>query len=245
MLLSNHKNAREHINIMLQANRSLLVTGLMFGLNSLLFAAPSVQVPRTSVDLGMVYAHTKQRANFVFKNTGDRPLKLEQVTSGCVACITVDLPEQDIRPGGKATVSVGIEPTSDFRNTVTIRTNDPKQPIVNLVVSGKAPAAAKLQPSFLYFGAMSPTEEWSGTTYVVPAVNHKFSVSVKSASKVVTAKIGKKNAKGSFPVLVVVKPNGTEGRISEHIEVMLDLPGKPVMDLLVLGESRVGANRPQ
>ena len=72
-------------------------------MNSYLLAVPSVQVPSSSVDLGKVYAQTKQKASFVFKNTGDQPLKLEQVTSGCAACIEVVLPKQDIRPGGKAT----------------------------------------------------------------------------------------------------------------------------------------------
>lgn len=229
---------------MFLSSRLLLATGLMFGMSSFLSAAPSVQVSSTSVDLGKVYAQTKQKASFVFKNTGDQPLKLEQVTSGCAACITVDLPKQDIRPGGKATVSVGLEPTADFRNTVVIKTNDPKQSTVSLVVSGKASAAAKLQPSFLYFGAMSPTEEWTGTAYVVPASGQKFSVRLNDGGNTVSAKVGKRNAEGSFPILVTVKPNGTEGRISEHIEVHLGLPGKPVMDLLVLGESRVGAKRP-
>ncbi len=106
--------------IVIMANRLFLATGLVFGMNSFLSAAPSVQVTTTSVDLGKFYAQTKQKASLVFKNTGDQPLKLEQVTSGCAACITVVLPKQDIRPGGKATVSVGIEPTDDFRNTGVI-----------------------------------------------------------------------------------------------------------------------------
>ncbi len=230
---------------MISINRIVLTCVAVSSIYTPVFASPVLHVSRTNVDLGEVYAHAKQRVKFEFKNSGDKLLTLEEATSGCVECVTVDFPKQGIAPGKSAVITVGVEPTGNFRNTISLRTNDPKYTMVDLTVSGKAKDAVKLQPSFLYFGLIPTSGEWHGTAYVVPQGKNKFTVRAKGGSNTVSAKVGKPNAEGGFPILVTVKPNGYEGRISQHIELTLSLPGRPVIDLLVLGESHNSTNRPK
>ena len=77
---------------MISINRIVLTCVAVSSIYTPVFASPVLHVSRTNVDLGEVYAHAKQRVKFEFKNSGDKLLTLEEATSGCVECVTVDFP---------------------------------------------------------------------------------------------------------------------------------------------------------
>jgi len=66
---------------------------------------------------------------FSFVNTGDQPLILQDVKSGCT-CITVEWPKRPISPGAKGTIKVGYHTskTGPFNKEVYIYSNAVLQP---------------------------------------------------------------------------------------------------------------------
>ena len=79
-----------------------------------------------------------QKYRFVFVNTGDEPLYLSRVKSGC-GCTTADYTKEPIAPGAKGYVEVIFNPENRlgiFDKNITVVCNATSKPVSNLKING-------------------------------------------------------------------------------------------------------------
>ena len=97
-----------------------------------------VAVPETSFTFGDFSWQEAQTHTFEVKNTGSKPLVIQDVTTSC-GCITVDFTKEPVQPGGTAVVTVTYKAdrAEYFNKTVTVYGNAEQFPF-SLHVSGNA-----------------------------------------------------------------------------------------------------------
>ena len=88
---------------------------------------PDFEIKERMHDFGKVNA--KKRHTFYITNTGNAPLVIKHVATGC-GCTTTDYTKSPILPGKKGKITVSFNPETQragaFRKSVTIYTNSPK-----------------------------------------------------------------------------------------------------------------------
>jgi hypothetical protein len=93
-------------------------------------------------DCGKVAAHRTIEHDFIVKNSGREPLHILKAVPGCGGCLTVNVSEKEIVPGGCAVVKVVLDVTKvrkgEFKKALLLKTDDPYLPRVILYLQGTA-----------------------------------------------------------------------------------------------------------
>ena len=97
-----------------------------------------VALPESSFTFGDFPWQEAQTYSFEVKNTGNKPLVIQDVTTSC-GCITVDFTKEPVQPGGAAMVIVTYKAdrAEYFNKTITIYGNAEQLPM-QLHVAGNA-----------------------------------------------------------------------------------------------------------
>lgn len=119
-------------------------------------AAPTARCDADTFDFGAVADSDTVKHTFQITNAGDAALTLAAASICCGA--TAKLPSEPVAPG--ATADIAVELTLRGRRGAVnkplyLSTNDPKQPMFRLALSGKVKAGLTAVPSALVFADMS------------------------------------------------------------------------------------------
>lgn len=108
---------------------------------------PVAELVETTYQFGRMGLGKVGEHNFVLKNTGNAPLKIAKGPTQC-KCTVAGLKDQEIPPGGEATIHLAWEPKSPgpFAQTATLWTNDPKNPELTIGVEGDMFQEIEVQP---------------------------------------------------------------------------------------------------
>lgn len=98
----------------------------------------TVKLDRMSVLLNDFDWQKEQKVTFTLKNTGDKPLVIEDVHTSC-GCTTVEFEKEPVRPGVSLDLHVTYkaEHPGHFNKTITVHCNVESSPI-KLTISGNA-----------------------------------------------------------------------------------------------------------
>lgn len=111
---------------------------------------PRAVFSETSHDFGEFIQDREQKHTFIVKNTGAAPLRLLEVDPDC-AC-TVPAYDKEIPPGGEGRITLALKPYSvlkEFQKKTRIRTNDPDNPQVVLILTGVSRPALEILPGHI------------------------------------------------------------------------------------------------
>lgn len=90
------------------------------------YAQAVIKFEKTVIDLGKFPETKVQTCEFIFKNTGDKPLVIQQAYGSC-GCTVPTIPEKPIAPGQKGTIKVSYNGKGQFigffKKAITIRSN--------------------------------------------------------------------------------------------------------------------------
>ncbi len=108
---------------------------------------PVAELPEKTYEFGRMGLGKVGEHDFIIKNTGTAPLKIAKGPTQC-KCTVAGLKDQEIPPGGEATIHLSWEPKSvgPFAQTATIWTNDPKNPELTIGVEGDMFQEIEIQP---------------------------------------------------------------------------------------------------
>ena len=100
---------------------------------------PDFKFDHHTYDFGKFSKKKKQQHIFTFTNTGNAPLVILHIATGC-GCTTTSYTKEPILPGKKGEIKVqfdgsGLRP-GVFRKTITVYTNSPKK-YTRLAISGE------------------------------------------------------------------------------------------------------------
>ncbi|HUT95062.1 MAG TPA: DUF1573 domain-containing protein [Thermoguttaceae bacterium] len=218
-------------------------------------SAPRVVIEQEEHDFGGIDVGVTGRHAFVFSNAGDGPLVLERgrSTCGCCTCAcAVRLPEGPIAPGESADVT--LEWTSKlyvgpFRQTATIRTNDPDRREVTLRVAGRFKGPVGVVPSMLRLSrvaegrpAMAEVRVYNyldeplaivGYECADPLTAEHFEV----AWERIPAEQARKEteARGGYLLRITVKPGMPRGAFRQRIVLKTNVESVPTVELPIEG----------
>jgi hypothetical protein len=120
--------------------------------------APKLTFEKKVHDFGNISPHSTQICTFNFKNTGTDILRITDVNASC-GCTITELQKKEYAPGESGVLPVGYlvesqlgEPTK----LIHIVSNDPLNPIVDLLIKAKITAAVDLQPRELKLSLVQP-----------------------------------------------------------------------------------------
>ena len=98
----------------------------------------TVSLESTVLSMGDFSWQEERQGTFRLKNTGEKPLVIQDVVTSC-GCLTVDYPQEPVQPGKEAVIGVTYKADSPgyFNKVVTVYYNVEDSPI-RLRVSGNA-----------------------------------------------------------------------------------------------------------
>lgn len=124
--------------------KKILLT-LMFAIAAVLTASAQavIKFEKTSINFGNFPENKPQTCEFVFQNTGDKPLVIQQAYGSC-GCTVPSIPRDPIAPGAKGVIRVTYNGKSQypgyFKKLVTVRSNATNS-IVRVYIEGKMKSA--------------------------------------------------------------------------------------------------------
>lgn len=107
---------------------------------------PVITIEPEMLDVGLVTKGSETARTVTISNEGDAPLKVARVV-GSKACTAGAVPEEAVKPEGKAELEVrldGAKLDGLIQEFVTVETNDPVTPTKTVAVVGYATSAASV-----------------------------------------------------------------------------------------------------
>ena len=104
---------------------------------------PKIRFLHTVADVGKVKKGKKAIHTFEFVNDGDAILKILNIIPACLACTSATVDREEIPPGGRGAITVTVDTGVDvvlpgrMVKAVEVRTNDPSNRVVVLIMSGE------------------------------------------------------------------------------------------------------------
>lgn len=145
--------------VTLQSSMVLLLGVLVAGLCPR-SAHAGLQWDRTIAELRAAPSAKEVEAEFTFKNTGNKPVRITRVVATC-GCTTARTPKESFAPGESGNITVRFE-FGDRRGLqqkrITVRTDDPQQPETQLALSVQIEEAVELDRTLLLWRRGEPSE---------------------------------------------------------------------------------------
>jgi len=132
----------------------VLWTGAAVATAETAHAAPGVAVDEPVHQFGRLEQGSLARHTFTVRSVGNLPLRVEHVKPSC-GCVVTAAEGQNVPAGGETFVTVELdtrELDGPVTKTVTLYTNDPARPTVELTMRGEVHSEVVLEPPVLYFG---------------------------------------------------------------------------------------------
>ncbi len=215
-------------------------------------AGPHAVVEQTTFDFGSMERGVIKSHIFTVKNTGAKPLTLEKGSVSCGLCIVgVIFSKSSLSPEESAEVTVNWKANSmgPFRHSADVLTNDSSRPQIQFVITGKVMNSFRVSPEELVFSGASATGSVTAELRIYSYRGPDIDVTEKKFHEQDTAdkfemrveKLSAEqlkedpDAESGIAVFVSTKPGLTVGRIKQHLELTLGLPGNPVVDVPING----------
>ncbi len=119
---------------------------------SVAYGRPKVKFPVINYDFGEVIQNSRLTYDFVFYNKGKDSLIIENIRSSC-GCTTTWPSKKRLGPKEEAKIGVVFTTrgySGNFKKTITVKTNDPKKPVVTLSITGKILVEVRIAPRTVY-----------------------------------------------------------------------------------------------
>ncbi len=107
--------------------------------------APKAEFSATEYNYGKIKAGEKVTYDFRITNVGKKPLIIRKVKASC-GCTAANPDKSELKPGESTTIKVTFDSTGRSgrdSKSVTVITNDPRQPTTNLIIHGEIEAVTK------------------------------------------------------------------------------------------------------
>ncbi|TWT88477.1 hypothetical protein Mal64_19600 [Pseudobythopirellula maris] len=139
---------------------------------------PRAVFDSTRYDFGVAPPKEPQEHTFLVRNEGDAPLTVKQVATSC-KCVVTEMPEGPIVPGQSARITAGWfgrVDTPDYSQTITLKTNDPRQEIVELRVVGTIAFPVTFRPNLLSLRDVLKGQPYETSAEVVSTTWEHFEI---------------------------------------------------------------------
>lgn len=131
--------------------------------------APILRVEQTHFDMGVIPRDRNTTQSLRIFNDGKSPLEIKSLLTSCSLCTKAAMADgkKIIAPGSSALVEITMFPTGVYgfysKKTLSIGSNDPRRPKVNIEVEAWVDPEFVLEPEDFDFGTIEKGEEAQAT----------------------------------------------------------------------------------
>ena len=191
--------------------------------------APRVEFPEKSFDFGTIYQGEDVSHTFVFRNTGNAPLKIEKVRSTC-GCAPALPAKRELAPGEESAIEVTFR-AGLMRGRITkhilVDTNDPIELRVDLAVTVEVKVEIELVPHGIYIGKLAIGDALKRSIDLYSPVVPAFTILDVAADHPgvhVSAPVAIGGQQNRYRLHVEFGPVEEAGRVNAKIVLRTDLP---------------------
>jgi hypothetical protein len=213
-------------------------------------AYPRVVVDAPEFDFGTMQRGATKSHEFVFKNTGDAPLRLEVGQTSC-KCTLGEVSSRPLEPGDSIPVKLEWSAkvaAGEFRQTATVLTNDPRKPRVDLLVKGYVTESTGVLPPDFLLGEFTTDDVRTASVEVGAYKETPIELTAAMAEGTPRAelfrlkveplakdKITIPAATSACRVTVEAGPGLPLGHLTEWVVLKTNLPEAPQLQVPILG----------
>ncbi len=153
-------------------------------------APQAIVVGGPQYDFGLLEVGQTGSHEFVIRNEGPGILKLEAGKPSC-KCTSFTIAETELQPGEQTMAEVewsGDSSMVAFRQTAPVKTNDPKNPSIELVITGEILQLVGVEPSPLTLSRISSSKEHQSEFLVYSPAVEQFEITSIEPQNPETAK---------------------------------------------------------
>ena len=215
-------------------------------------AQPVAVVEQEEFDFGHLRNKTMDnRHTFKIRNEGTAPLEFTGSSVSCSKCTFVDLPDQSIAPGetGEVVVRWNVDVIEDhFRQSATVKTNDPEHEALRFVISGKVVRPLQAEPQKLVLSNVQVGKTAEAKLRLAAYFSDDFKVLSHTLSDAATADYFDVSvtdlpkdqlpdgAKSGAELAVKVKPGLPVGSFTQTLQIKTNLEDEPETTIPINGE---------
>jgi hypothetical protein len=198
---------------------------------------PNIVSPEPVFDFGTRDNDGQVQHEFVIRNTGDAPLKIDNVKSSC-GCTVAELKKKDLAPGEETTVGATFNlrgRSGQQKKTITVQSNDPDQPMYSLELVGEAKTPIEVSPAALSLGAIEGDTPTSGSV-TISAAQEGLTFNIKSVdtfNEFLKASFETLEEGRQYRVNVVTAGSPPDGPLNANVRVETDNPNRPIITFFV------------
>jgi hypothetical protein len=154
--------------------------------------APRIQFESLEVDLGSIAEGVNPPFKFAFRNEGNADLVIKQVQKTC-GCTHAESTKSTLKPGESAEITGEFNTIGRLgkqSKTITVLSNDPKEPSVTLRFVADVKQWIRVEPQFLTFGDVGIGETVTRPITINNQTGSPLRIKgIKSESPLVTARV--------------------------------------------------------
>jgi hypothetical protein len=196
--------------------------------------APKAVTPRTEFKFEVMEMHSQGTYQFLIRNEGDAPLKLEVASTSC-KCTAGTVDGQPIEPGESTFVAMTWNTGSQtryYKQWATIKTNDPNRREISFYVEGPIRNDFRLDPETIELGEFIPGETKKVEAIIESDRNNTFEIARAVVSdpafKVTTtpleeSELAAREMVRGFRFQIDVPQNLSKGDVNQVLQIALKL----------------------
>jgi hypothetical protein len=199
--------------------------------------APKLQFDKTIFHFGQATEGDERAGKFTFRNAGNAELKIGVPETSC-GCTAVTVKPDTLRPGERGEINFTLDLTNirgEVKKTISVPSNDPDQPVVNLSIIGDAKPLFEIEPPMVYLGEVTPGETARATIHVRRLDGKKLSVAKAEGAREYLTTAVEAATETESKLMIEVKGTGRPEQFSDIVEVTLAGGAKPAFHIPVAG----------
>lgn len=228
---------------------SIVFGAWLFAGVGVVHASPTLICDQTRFNFSQAIRGTTIEHAFVLVNAGDSDLKINKIDIPC-GCTVAELKSKVIPPGQSIELPVKLSLGNErgfVRKSVTVESDDAKQPKLTLWLEGHVYAPFTLAPAQLFFGSVRP--EQSATRTVDVTIDEQARLKIrghvilprslpgvgadKDMPDGLSVQVEPVTAGTMYRVTIAFDPKGKFGRLDAIVRLQTDSDTIPTIDIPV------------
>lgn len=200
--------------------------------------APAIFCEQPSFDFGSLDSTQTATHEYVLVNKGTVPLEITQARPSC-GCTVASISEKTVAPGAETRITAVLNlagRSGPQHKTITVESNDPKQPQLTLTLQGSVGEIVSVQPSQIALGQIAADANASTEVIITSGNGQAFKIlTAESSAPYLTTAITTKEDGKSYGVQITTKGPMISGPINANVHITTDHPSKSTIDIPVNG----------
>jgi hypothetical protein len=196
---------------------------------SRLSQGPLIRIDQRTADLGQMPQHATRAHVFVIRNDGTESLRISKAIPDC-GCTVAQAADTVIAPGASTDLRVVFSSGSfegDQRKVVTLETNDPAEPRIDLLLLVRVNPEVEISDPILDFGPVrrGTTPVLATTLKAMPGVEWKVRPPAEASEYVRwTVAPDPQAGPSAWKVEATIRPDAPFGRFNVRVEIPYEHP---------------------